>query len=505
MRAIATRRQTATQELPASALASLVRPGTTDPAPAPVRAAAQSSGRGRPGPAAPARGWPRRGAGRAPQPPPPQVFRGSTGQVQGLYPWLHGAALPAAGAYLGVDCLSGASFSCHPIEWLRLGLITNPNLLVTGIPGAGKSATIKALALRLMAYGVRVFVVGDIKNEYAPLARALGVTPVELGPGLATRLNPLDAGPLGEQLPGDAEQLRQRLAEIHRRRLTLLSTLVTMRLSRALEPTEEAALSLAIRHASGEATAASALADPTIPQVWQLLRDPVPQMADELRVRSGVDELREMIRPVTDALGTMVTGSLSGLFDGPTTIRPDFTAPIQTVDLSRLHGRGDATLAMTLACVSSWGQAAIDAEGGPARLIIRDELWRSMRVPAMVRKIDSDLRLSRAEGTIQVLATHRLADFEAVGAAGSEEAAIARNLISSCDIRVCLAQDTGPLAMTREAIGLTETECAHIGSWSAAQIGRALWKVGRSSSHVVHMMLTPAEQKLFWTNERMAV
>jgi hypothetical protein len=520
------RKQTATQELPASALADLVRPGTGVPPSGPDQEPAEPSppspelgyvppgrdrlppdapGRGRTNRVPPSRGWPRRGAGRAPVPPVARVFRGSTGQVQGLYPWLHGAALPSAGAYLGVDCLSGAAFACHPIEWLRLGLITNPNLLVTGIPGAGKSATIKALALRLMAYGVRVFVVGDIKNEYAPLARALGVDPVELGPGLATRLNPLDAGPLGENLPAGAEELRQRLAEIHRRRLTLLSTLVTMRLGRSLEPTEEAALSLAIRHASGEAGAATTLAEPTIPQVWQLLRDPVPEMATELRVRSGVDELAEMIRPVTDALGTMVTGSLSGLFDGPTTVAPDFGAPIQTVDLSRLHGRDDGTLAMTLACVSSWGQAAIDTPGGPVRLIIRDELWRSMRVPAMVRKIDSDLRLSRAEGTIQVLATHRLADFEAVGAAGSEEAAIARTLISSCDIRVCLAQDTGPLAMTREAIGLTETECAHIGSWSAAQIGRGLWKIGRSSSHVVHLMLTPAEQRLFWTNERMAV
>ncbi len=74
---------------------------------------------------------------------------------------------------------------------------------------------------------------------------------------------------------------------------------------------------------------------------------------------------------------------------------------------------------MTLACVSSWGQAAIDEPGGPVRLVVRDELWRAMRIPAMVRKVDSDLRLSRAQGTIQVLATHRLADFEAVGAAGS--------------------------------------------------------------------------------------
>jgi len=154
----------------------------------------------------------------------------------------------------------------------------------------------------------------------------------------------------------------------------------------------------------------------------------------------------------TDALRAMVHGSLSGLFDGPTTVALDFTAPIQTVDLSRLDGRGDETIAMTLACVSSWGQSAIDDPAGPVRLVVRDELWRAMRIPAMVRKLDGDLRLSRATGTIQVLATHRLADFETVGAVGSPEAAIAANLVASCDVRVCLAQDVAPLAMTRDAM-----------------------------------------------------
>src|SRR6266566_2479568 len=408
MHGLRSRRPPAEQELPAESLADMVRarvaaadlvaadgaagdgdqagPGGTQPTG--TRPAGTGPSPGHPsGPVPPRRGMARRGAGRAPRPPLPRVFRGSTAQVQGLYPWLHGAPLPPVGAYLGVDCLSGAAFSCHPIEWLRRGLITNPNLLITGVPGAGKSATIKALALRLMAYGVATFVVGDIKNEYAPLARALGITPVELGPGLGTRLDPLDAGPLGENLPTDADLLRERLGEIHRRRLTLLSSLVTMRLGRPPDPTEEAALSLAIRYASGGADAATTLTDPTIPQVWQLLRDPVTEMARELRVRRyGLDELRDMIRPLTDALGNMVTGSLSGLFDGPTTAAPDFDAPLQTVDLSRLDGRGDETVAMTLACVSSWGQAAIDAAGGPVRLVIRDELWRSMRIPAMVRK-----------------------------------------------------------------------------------------------------------------------
>lgn len=457
-------------------------------------------------PVPPRRGWSKSFAGRAPKLPDLPTFRGSTGQVQGLYPWLYGASMPAVGVYIGVDCLAGGAFSCHPIEWLHRGLVTNPNLLITGVPGAGKSATIKALALRLMAYGVKTFVLGDIKNEYAPLARALGVEPVELGPGLGARLNPLDAGPLGARLPSDDEQLRERLAEIHRRRITLLSSLLVMRLGRDLAPTEEAALSLAIQHASGQATGATTLADPTIPQVWALLRDPLPEMAQDLRVRGDdVDELREMIRPATDALGNMVAGSLSGLFDGPTTVRPDFTAPIQTVDLSRIDGRGDETVAMTLACVSSWGQAAIDEPGGPVRLVVRDELWRAMRVPAMIRKVDSDLRLSRAQGTIQILATHRLADFEAVGAAGSEEVTIAKNLIASCDVRICLRQDTAPLAMTRDVIGLTDTECDHIAAWSGEQIGRALWKVGRASSHVVQLILSPTERSLFHTNERMVV
>ncbi|WP_344607075.1 type VI secretion protein [Sporichthya brevicatena] len=435
----------------------------------------------------------------------PDPHRATTAQAQGIFPFLTGAGVPPVGAVMGWDVLTRATFTCHPVEWLLRDLVTNPNMIFTGIPGSGKSATMKALALRLMAFGVKVLVAGDIKNEYAPLARALGVQPVELGVGLPARLNPLDAGPLGINLPADAALARERLDEIHRRRVTLLDALLTMQLGRRLLPLERAALSYAIRRVTGQAGAATVLADPTVPEVWRVLAEPDDELARELGLARGDVELaREKLEHVRHGLGNMVEGALGGLFDGPSTVSLNFDAPIQSVDLSRIDGRGDETVAMVMACVSSWAQAAIDQPGG-VRAIVRDEVWRSMRIPAMIRKIDSDLRLSRSQGTIQMLSTHRLSDFEQVGAAGSEEVVIARNLIASCDTRVLLAQDTGPLAMTREAIGLTDSECEHIASWSAEHKGYALWKIGRAASHIVRVGLTPAEAGLFHTNERMAL
>ncbi|WP_232822835.1 type VI secretion protein [Glycomyces dulcitolivorans] len=405
---------------------------------------------------------------------------------------------------MGVDCLTGGAFSCHPIEWLHRGLISNPNLLITGVPGSGKSATIKALSLRLMAYGIPTFVLGDIKNEYSPLARALGVEPVELGPGLKNRLNPLDAGPLGKRLSSDRTVRADQLGEIHRRRIALLASLLEIRLKRRITPSEEAALSHTIKHASGEADGNSTLKDPTIPEVWGLLRDPAPDLVSEMRMDS-IAELRETIRPAVDALGNMIQGTLAGLFDGPTTVALDFDAPIQTVDLSRMRGRGQETTGMLYSCTGSWGQAAIDDPNDPLRVVVRDELWEYMRIAAMLRKVDSDLRLSRTNGRIEILSTHKLSDFESVGPAGGEAVTIAKGLISNCDVRICLAQDTEPLAMTRDVIGLTDTECQHIASWTGQHKGRAIWKVGRSSSHVVQTMLTPIEQELTWTNERMSL
>jgi len=444
----------------------------------------------------------RRGAfnGRAANSAQAAVWRGSTAAVQGLYPMLTRAGVPAVGAYVGYDVLTGAAFSCHPVEWLRLGLVRNPNLLVSGSPGSGKSATLKAMALRLSQFGVSTLVLGDLKGEYGSLARAVGGTVSELGPGLPGRLNPLDAGPLGAHLPAEPALLAERLAEITRRRLRLLVTLVGARAQ--VGPEDETVLAEALRIATGEERASSVLADPTIPEVHRVLLDAPDSLVAAVRCSSQA-EFIGLFRRVTDALGSMVR-NLAGIFDAATTVRLDFDSPMQTVDISRLSQRGEDAVVVGLTCLSSWGQAAID-EPGRLRMVIRDEVWRQMRAGVeFVRKIDADLRLSRAEGTIQVLATHRLADFEAVGAAGSEAVAIARELVSSCDVRILLAQDTRPLADLADAVGLTDAERTLVASWGGGDRGRGLWKIASLGGYPVQLVLTDTEAQLYHTDERMA-
>ncbi len=496
-------------DVPTVDLAALLARPSRDDLPAPVPVPQSQEPRGPRVPVAPRRGWKHPYAGRAANPARPAVFRADTSALPGLYPFLHPASLPPMGAYIGVNTLTCQSFSAHPAAWVGAGLVSNPNVLVTGIPGSGKSANVKALALRLMPFGVKTLVAGDVKGEYTPLCRFLRVEPVRLGPGLPGRLNPLDAGPLGQNLPTGGAERRARLVEIHRRRMTLMSALLELQLKRRPRQDELAALALAIRQATGEldhTTDVTRLRNPTIPMVFAALRDPTPVMAHELRVRDdNVQALREQTTQIREALGAMVHGHLGGIFDQESSDRLDFTAPIQSVDISGLSSYGEDTVAMALTCVSSWAQAAIDTPGAP-RLVVRDEIWRQMRSggAAMVAKIDADLRLSRAQGTIQVLATHRLSDFDAVGATGSEAANIARELIASADTRITLAQDIAPLQMTREVIGLTDAEVALIGSWGRAHAGRALWKIGRAGgSHPIQLHLSETESCLFYTDQRM--
>ena len=92
-------------------------------------------------------------------------------------------------------------------------VVAQPNTLIIGDPGCGKSALVKCLVKRSRAIAGHGHWTGivDPRGEYGPLAEALGLDTARLQPGGTERLNPLDAGP-GASLLGAQEVTARRAA-----------------------------------------------------------------------------------------------------------------------------------------------------------------------------------------------------------------------------------------------------------------------------------------------------
>lgn len=455
-------------------------------------------------PRAPRRGDRRKGAGWAPVEAPLAVYQAATHEIGGLFPLLAANGIPAVGARIGYDTLSGGAFYCHPIEWVLRGLATNPNMVIFGEPGRGKSSTVVAFLLRMMLFGIKTLISGDVKGEYSPLARALGVTPIALGRGSPARLNALDLGPLRHRWhTWPAERQREELDGVLGRWVKLLVALAE---AQGYQPTvtDEAVLSHALRRLVGAADGYTQLRPVTIPDVQRELADPDEGLWDGLRFATRRQFL-DHTRSITDALANLISGPLAGLFDEETNIALDWDAPVQSMDLSLLRSRGDQAVAVALTCLGSWSSLVTDLQDdGEIRVVVRDEVWRQMRLGLRaVQAVDSDLRLSRAEKKIQILVMHKPSDPLSVGAAGSQEVAIAKDLLALCSTRILFGQSTRVADELAEDFALSGKEQDVITGWAMERAGRALWKIEGNPGYKVQTVLSRVERRVFDTNAQL--
>jgi hypothetical protein len=444
-----------------------------------------------------------RAAGWAAVPAPLAVYRMTSEQVGGVWPLIAGDGLPDTGAQMGLDLLSGGAFHADPIGWTlrEVAGVTNPNMIWFGSPGRGKSGTVKMFCLRMMAYAYRTLVLGDVKDEYEPLCRALGVAPHAVGHGLPARINPLDYGPLGHDWSAlSRKEAERREAMVFSRWVQLIKGLVGSQ-HVTFDPTAERVVASVLADLSRAREGTGRLVEITIPQLWAKLNDPTDELVRECRY-SSTQHLLDDTRLVRDALGALVNGHLRGLFDAPTTIDVDWRAPIQSLSLSRLDPLGDEAVGVALTCLSSWGRAMTQlAMPGDLRVIIRDECWKQMRLGVdAVKSLDRDLRLSRRDGCVQIVVAHKPSDMLTVGDAGSQAVSIAKDLIHLCATKVLFGQDDQIGDELSAMLGLTPMAERIVTAWATTGKGRALWLVG---SHVakVQSVRTPIDVTLTDTNE----
>jgi hypothetical protein len=412
---------------------------------------------------------------------------------------------------MGIDLQSGGAFYCDPFGWVKDDTIpvTNPNVFVFGKPGRGKSGTVKVFCLRMMDYGYRVLILGDTKDEYEALCRALGVEPFVIGHGLPSRVNPLAIGPLGHGWTSlGVKEQQSRAAIVFNRWLMLLRGLVGSQKisgeSVPFGPSDETAIAAALRGLTGYATGATMLSEVTIPQLWHALDEPTGDLIGTCRFSSRQHFLDET-RLTRDALGTLVKGHLQGLFDEHTTITPDWRAPIQSLSLSRLEKHGDEAVGVALLCLNSWGQGMREiADPGDLRIVVRDETWKQMRLGIEpVKSLDSNLRLSRNDADVQVVIYHKPSDPLSAGAADSQAVAIAKDLLHLADIKVLHGQDKGVADELAQLLGLNPMAQQLVTGWAMSGKGLALWTVG-DRQYQVATVRTPLEEQLTFTNDAIA-
>ena len=217
---------------------------------------------------------------------------------------------------------------------------------------------------------------------------------------------------------------------------------------------------------------------------------------------ASVRHFLDHTRLLRDSLGQLVSGSLRGLFDDHTSIEMDWTAPIQSLSLSRLEPLGDEAVGMALMCLNSWGRAMREvAQPGDLRIVVRDESWKQLRLGVeAVKSFDADLRLSRRDGDIQFAIAHKPSDMLSAGDASSQAAAIAKDLLHLADTKIIHGQDQKVADELETLLGLPPMATGLVTDWCRQAPGRALWLVGERI-HKVQTVLHPAEHALTWTNQ----
>ncbi|MER7701642.1 ATP-binding protein [Kitasatospora sp. NPDC097605] len=435
---------------------------------------------GRPGPAS-ARG------GKLKLP----AHRMTTAIASGAFPFLAEGGLGAGGVYIGRDVHAEAGFSFDPFSlYGKVEGYTNPNVLLAGVIGMGKSALAKSLALRSIAHGYKVYIPCDPKGEWSAVAEALGGRTIALGPGMSGRLNPLDApaAPPGAD-PADW------VAEVRKRRLLLLGALARTVLHRDLVPMEHTALDIAL-----DEVVTDSERDGRVP----LLGDIAAMLGNTRRLDDALgDPVRRLGAAAVDlahALRRLVQGDLAGMFDAPSTVEFDVRAPMLSIDLSQLGSSGDDTgLILAMTCASAWMEAALSDPGGGRRWVVYDEAWRLMRHLPLLERMQQQWKLSRGLGIANLLVIHRLSDLLSAGDAGSRGRVLAEGLLTDCATRIIYRQEPDQLAATASLLGLTGVETQAI---AALTRGRGLYKIA-GRSFVVQHLLHPAERGLYDTDSRM--
>lgn len=360
-----------------------------------------------------------------------------------------------------------------------------------------ESSLLKCLAARLDPFGIR-FSGTDIKGEYTGLAAMLGIEPLRVGPGLGLRINPLAGIRRHRAQPVPAWQ-----AIMRQRRVHLVAGLLEIQWGRALSEIERSTVEFGLDALTGQddpATAPDRLAPASLPTLLAAIANPDRWAHRAREIAVTPEEMMDGSRDLRLALNRLVTGSLSGMFDSEGIENPQLDYRGSTiVNLEAvLHDQNLTVMCMT--CAQSAMEAEFSRPDAPMRLVEYDEFWLPARYVSLLRRLQEQFKLARLWGLYNLLAFHRFSDLDAVAAAGSEGAQLARGLLADTGYRISYRQVTDNLPETARLMSLTDVQRTLL---RYLKKGVGLYRIGNENAYVVKHQLSTAEHDMVQTDSRM--
>ena len=329
--------------------------------------------------------------------------------------------------------------SASPVIWDRFGC-ENYNAVILARSGAGKSFLAKLEILRSLINGVEIAVV-DPENEYARLSDAVGGAYLRLGDP-AVRLNPFD-------LPPEAASQPDALT----RRALFLHTLIEALAPDGLDATAKAALDRGIIAAY---ETAGITADR---RTWQR---PAPLLADLADALTADHD--PAAADLAARLAPYVSGTHQGLFNGPTTTRPDSHLIVFSLRDLPDEVRPVGNL---LALDWIWRRVTNPHDRRP-RLVVVDEAWLLMQTPEGARFLH---RLAKSARKYWVGLTCITQDTDDLLATD-----LGRSIIANSATQILLRQAPQTIDQVAEIFHLSAGEAAFL---RTAETGEGLLAVDR--------------------------
>ncbi|MFY9782974.1 MAG: type IV secretion system DNA-binding domain-containing protein [Acidimicrobiales bacterium] len=365
----------------------------------------------------------------------------------------HDAGTGLVGSSLG-ESQYGSAFVLDPFDAYANGLVSNPNIIVAGSIGAGKSTVVKMQLERSLQRGRRAVVI-DPKGEYQELAALHGSCPIALGRD-------------GWCDPFSANDREGR---------ALLRALL----------------------ASAQGSALSADQHFALDEVWQRLGTPRPtrvlwSLLELLKPHLDTDGI-DPRRSLALLLYRFIFGDLAGLFDGAgEPLR--FSGELVVLDLSSQWSSNSLPVAVLSAVAAA--QQVVGRAGELGHLVI-DEAWALLGDAEALRWLQGSWKLARAKGLSHVLVLHRWSDVASAGDLGSAQRERAQGLLRECETAWLFREPPDEAREMARALGLSAREERYL---TALPKGVALVRYGAHRS-IVRVRPEESDQRFIDTDAAM--